>query len=113
MEASLRARQVRAARNQALFREVNERIGTIGAAVSEEIGYVCECLDLECGAQIQLTIEQYEAVREADTRFFVLPGHVYRDVEKVVDDRGSYVVVEKIEAAAEVAASLDQRSSPR
>ena len=49
-------RQERFARNQALFREVNERIEDLNrglAAVSDEMMHiVCECGDGECVQQI-------------------------------------------------------------
>jgi hypothetical protein len=111
MDALLRERQVRAARNRSLFREVNERIEMIGTAVHEQIGYVCECLDLECNEQIHLTIDEYEAVRAAGgDRFFVKPGHAEADIELIVGNGAGHVVVEMVDVGAEVARTLDQRS---
>jgi phosphoribosylanthranilate isomerase len=110
MDGAQRARQVAAAKNQSLFREVNERIATVGVAVDEQIGYVCECLDTDCVALINLSTEQYEAVRASGSeRFFVLPTHAYAEVEEVVETHSEYVVVAKIRAAGEVAAALDPR----
>lgn len=111
MDALLRERQVRAARNQSLFREVNERIELIGAAMREEIGYVCECLNLDCNAPIHLSGEEYETVRAGgSTRFLVKPGHAVWDVEKIVDEHLTYLVVEMVEIGSEVAAALDPRA---
>ena len=42
--------------------------------------------------------------------FVVLPDHVYPDVEVVVDDFETYVVVEKTANAGEMATLLDPRS---
>jgi hypothetical protein len=62
------ARLTRLAKNEALFREVNERISEIsqelapGAANPELIdGLICECSDPECLERVgPLTITEYE-----------------------------------------------------
>ena len=110
---SLESRQVRLAKNQALFRAVNERV----EALTNELGtsgqhvFVCECANPECGSRIELTLGEYKSIRRNPTHFFVLPDHVFPDVEFIVDDRTRYVVVEKIGAAGEVAATADARST--
>jgi hypothetical protein len=53
-----------------------------------------------------VTVPEYEAVRAQPTRFLVLPAHVFPEVEDVVAEAGSYVVVEKVEAGARTAAAL-------
>jgi hypothetical protein len=52
----------RLARNQALFREVNERIETI-AGDSETVEFVCECSNPDCISTIELKMGEYERVR--------------------------------------------------
>jgi hypothetical protein len=107
------SRQVRLAKNQALFRAVNERV----EALTNELGttgehtFVCECANPACGSRIELALGEYEAIRRNPTHFVVLPDHVFPDVEVIVDDRARYVVVEKIGAAGEVAAAADERST--
>ena len=45
-----------------------------------------------------------EAVREHPSRFAVKPGHILSDLERSVEAaKGRYVVVEKVELAAEAA----------
>jgi 5-bromo-4-chloroindolyl phosphate hydrolysis protein len=107
-------REVRAARNQALFRAVNEQIKTINDAVATLTGSFaisCECADTNCIETLELSPEQYEAVRAEPRQFAVLPGHVYPDVENVVRESNGFVVVEKIAQAAVVAEMLDVRRS--
>ena len=105
--------QARAARNQSLFREVNERIEGLPnrpPAVFEL--FICECCLDGCTETISLTIQEYEQIRSHPARFAVLPGHVDPKVELVVQSAdGRYEVVEKIELAAEVAVSLDPRNT--
>ena len=106
-----RVHQERAAQNQSLFREANERIEGLPnrpQAVYET--FLCECCLDGCGKTISLTIEEYEGIRAHPARFAVLPGHVEWNVERVRGSAdGRYEVVEKIERAAEVAAHLDPR----
>jgi hypothetical protein len=105
--------QVKAARNQSLFREVNERVENLrlGWAPLTEIDFVCECADDSCIRPIGMTVAEYEEVRARANRFFVLPGHVYPEVEVVVAENERFWIVEKIDDAAAVAGALDPRAT--
>ncbi len=105
---SLEARQVRLGKNQALFRAVNEQIEHIAGeqTMSGQLSFLCECASPDCGAYIELTRGEYEAIRRDPTHFFVLPDHVFPEVETIVDDRGRYVVVEKFGAGARVVEAI-------
>jgi hypothetical protein len=98
----------RAAKNQSLFREVNERILDLASSASSA-GFVCECMNVECDEQLSLTIEQYESIRSHSNRFFVLPGHQVPELEQVVDSTDRYLVVSKLGAGHAVAEGLDPR----
>jgi hypothetical protein len=104
----------RAARNEALFRQVNERVKDIGDAFSSidpsPIDFVCECGMKTCTEPISLPLSEYEQVRSVPTHFFVLPSHVLPDVEVVVRDAEGYVVVEKLPGEREIAVETDPRS---
>jgi hypothetical protein len=109
------ANAARVARNQALYREVNERVKELNEAFDAlyPLGeWICECANAECSETLTLTHEEYEAVREGEgTRFFVKPGeaHVFLDVEDVVERHERYWVVEKRGIAGDVAKRLDPR----
>jgi len=105
-------RAERQGRNESLFREVNERIAELNQAFEVEgrSEFLCECTREECKEPISISIEEYEIVRAASTRFFVVPGHEDESVERVVERNDRYVVVEKIGEAAEEADDLDPRS---
>jgi hypothetical protein len=104
-------RQERAAKNQAVFRDVNEGIRDITEVQEETRGEIlCECEDLTCVARIPVTLKEYELVRAHGHRFLVLDGHGRHDVETVVDRTDRYMVVEKIEHGAVVAHRLDPRA---
>jgi hypothetical protein len=99
-------RQVRAARNQSLFRALNEKLSDMNeslSSVSQTFVIACECADTSCVEMLDINPDEYRGVR-ADPRWFVvLPGHVYQDVESVTRELNGYVVVEKLAVAGEVA----------
>lgn len=108
------ARQLRAAQNQSLFREINERIESLNESFAfvEQVGeWICECADKSCAQTMKLTIAEYEAIRRHGNRFPILPGHEYLDVEHVVERHDRYLVVEKIGKAADFARRHDPRAS--
>ncbi len=108
----LDTRRKRAALNQSLFREVNERIASLSSRYANELRpnlYICECLSTDCSATLELTHHEYERFREQGSRFFVLPGHEDPAVEDVVEATEQYVVVEKIGVASAVAESTNPR----
>ena len=114
MEAKeLDARRVRAATNQSLFREVNERLEELDRRLSGPmfIEFVCECASDACTEAVALTEEEYEHVRAGVARFLIKPGHDLPEVEHVAEATDRYVVVEKIGAGHARAAELDPRTS--
>jgi hypothetical protein len=106
------SREERVARNEALFREVNERIKDVNEEVPAalEADYLCECGDAECTQPISMTPFEYEEVRRDPTHFAVLPGHVVPDVEQVVAHAERFVVVAKTDPQA---ARIAVREDPR
>jgi hypothetical protein len=107
-------REVRAARNQALFRAVNEKLATLNdafAQVSGTFSIACECADTSCVEMIEIAPEEYRAVRAEPRRFVVRVGHTYGDVEVVVHESSAYVVVEKVAGAGETAELLAERET--
>ena len=83
-DAETIGRAVRGARNQALYRLVNERVRELNDAFDPlpPLGeWICECANEKCFEEVLLTHAEYEAVRAFPTRFFVKPhdDHVVRD----------------------------------
>ena len=100
----------RIAANEARFREVNEAIARgQWPGDADAVGFRCECALLGCNRLVELTADEYEQVR-ARARYFVLaPGHQRDEIEKVVETQPGYVVVEKTDAAGDVAEATDPR----
>jgi hypothetical protein len=96
----------RAARNEALFREVNENIALLeerhGTTITEPV-FICECANDGCTEQFAVDLDTYQRVREQPRLFFVLPGHQAPELERVVETHRDYLIVEKTGEAGEVA----------
>jgi hypothetical protein len=111
--ASVAAGETRLARNEAFYREVNERVAEVAHQFKEvetPLGFTCECGAADCAEPIEMTLVEYEAIRADPTRFVVVPGHERPEIESVVERHSAYLVVEKREEdAAEVARETDPR----
>lgn len=96
----------RAARNEALFREVNDKIAELeerhGQATSELL-IVCECADDTCTQRLTVDPGTYRRVREQPRHFLVIPGHEKPEIERIVETRVPYLIVEKTGPAGDVA----------
>lgn len=95
----------KAARNQVVFREVNERIAGL-TGLLDDTGvnlFICECSDVRCAESLEITAAEYDAVRGNGARFVIVKGHQTPAVEQVVDGNGRFLVVEKTGRAAEIA----------
>ena len=107
-------RERRVGRNEALYRQVNERIEEINDAFSSITGsfqIVCECAELECMTHLDVSRELYEQTRAYPTRFIVRPGHEQLEFEDVVEAHADYCVVEKSSPESRrIATEMDARS---
>jgi hypothetical protein len=88
----------RAEKNERLFRELNDLIFEM--AVSLAIGpphveFVCECAREGCLDRIELTLDEYSAVRANHAHFALISGHQLLDVETLVATHDRYTVVAK------------------
>jgi hypothetical protein len=106
-------RAARLARNEARFREINERVERDLAPIvdphDELLPFVCECGRPTCTDTIGLSIAEYESVRSDATRFVVVPGHEIEDVEDVIERTDRFAVVRKHPETWQLA----QRTDPR
>jgi hypothetical protein len=104
-------REDRIARNEVLFREVNERVRDVHEGDrGGPIGFLCECGREECTETVMLTIAEYEDVRSDPRHFFVAPGHEIGEVERSIGRNDRYVVVEKHPTEATTALDTDPRA---
>jgi hypothetical protein len=98
--------------NEAVFREVNERIEDLADTfgLGQRLDLICECGNASCTSRIEMDHKQYEELRSDSTTFAVICGHEIPDVEEIVARHGSYYVVRKtLDDAREVAETTDRR----
>ena len=109
--------KIRLAQNQSIFREANERIEAAADAMGlwQYLPFICECPVEQCTELVQLTMDEYESIRQDPTWFLTARGHESVSVDAgaavVVERRERYVLVEKIGIAGDVAAQEHQRLS--
>ena len=98
------------AENEALFREVNERVQDAAEHGAGDYDYFCECANVDCTFRISLSPAQYEAVRADPKQFVVLPLHYTPEIETLTAENESYWLVRKTGEAGEYVEKLDPRS---
>jgi hypothetical protein len=105
-------REQRLAQNEALFREVNERVETLAHQLGPNVPYefLCECANADCTFRLTLPLKVYEGVRADPQQFVVLPLHYTPEVEDLVLKEDAHWVVRKTGEAGEYVEQLDPRS---
>ena len=93
----------RAARNEEIFREINDQIeaGAARHQIEAPLPFHCECADAGCFKKIELPPREYERIASDVARFVVTPGHEREAVERVVERHATFLVVEKVGEARE------------
>jgi hypothetical protein len=107
------AREERLARNETLFRSVNENIqesATAGHPDDHVFEFFCECSNVDCTLLVPMTVAEYEQVRADSRQYVVAPGHELPEIEAVVHRTSGYQVVLKEGEAAEFVTEHDPRS---
>jgi len=108
----------RLAKNEALFREVNERIQEVdehlqgpGMDESSLWEFICECADETCFERVELLPKEYESVRDDSRQFVIVPGHEVGGIEQVVSRKERFTIVEKTAGEpARIAVETDPRA---
>ena len=101
----------RLARNQALFREVNERLLELTDGFQDgSMQLVCECSHEDCTLTITMNHDEYESVRARSTFFVIASGHEIPQVENIVDRRNGWTIVQKT-TESDYAVGTDPRRS--
>jgi hypothetical protein len=92
------SREERFIQNEELFRSANERLrerAEVIVAPRQSIPFLCECIDDTCMARIDLTLEDYDRIRSDDEHFVIAPGHPRLEGERVIAERGHFLIVTK------------------
>ena len=108
----MRSEELRIAKTESLFRDVNERIAESADEVGlPKAGLVCECADPDCGHPIEAALDDYERARSNGARFVIAPEHHVPEHEEVVDSGPGYRIVEKLRGVGAVARRLNPRQA--
>jgi hypothetical protein len=102
----------RLARNQALFREVNERLFEVANTISFH-ECMCECSDPKCTKVLAVATSEYEAVRSNPRHFLVARGHELPEIERVVENNERFIIVEKTMETKFMAETDPRETDPR
>ena len=109
----------RIARNEAFFREINERVQELERERLDETDarvqweFLCECGQETCAEPVKMTRAEYEAARSDPIRFAVLPGHENPEVERILERTDRFVVVAKVPGERAIARAADPRADER
>ena len=104
------SREDRIAKNEVIFREMNERVLEVRPSENGGIDFLCECGNEDCVEQITLTTKEYEHVRDDPVQFFVKPGHAIPDVEEIMEENERFLLVRKHVEEQEIARRADPRA---
>jgi hypothetical protein len=107
------AREERLARNESLFRDLNEQIEFVAKPLDPDahlFAFFCECSNIDCTLSMPMPLTVYEEVRADPTTFVVAPGHDLPEIEEVVRRTAEYQIVRKHGDAARLVTEDDPRS---
>jgi hypothetical protein len=104
--------QQQTARNEAIFREINEGIRRGRWPGEDDLpsSFRCECASLGCTEMLTVSFQDYERIRNHPRHFIVAPGHERLEVEVVVERQPAYLVVQKVAKAGQGADATDPRT---
>jgi hypothetical protein len=90
---------------RSLFREVNDRVAELGRGsdislsdVDIALSLICECGNASCGRRIELTLGEYEGVREDEALVILSPAHLPDPRGQLVVADNRYLVVRSAES---------------
>jgi hypothetical protein len=101
-----------AAKNEATFRSVNERLQEKADELQlgdRQTPFLCECEEERCTEVLLLRRSDYEAVRAHPRRFIVAPGHQEED-DQLIRDEAAFAVIEKHGEEGELVEQQDPRA---
>ena len=108
------AEEERLARNEATFREANERVNAAAnrLELDQLVPFICECGRQECMTIVRVTTEDYERIRAVPTHFLYAAGHEKSiPSSRWVETLEGAVVVEKFDGPGRIAVETDPRAS--
>ena len=85
------------ASTQRLFRAVNERIRNSNRVDDKDLlSLLCECGQDDCVAVIKLGLDGFDEIASQRNRFIVDPDHLVPEVDRLIESRGGFAIVEQL-----------------
>ena len=80
-----------------IARELNERTRDTAkpSGPDTSVRFLCECGNEGCTETVELSLDEFEAIRWRERVYVVTPGHENPDAELVVDEDERFVLVER------------------
>ena len=103
-------REKRLAENEALFREVNERVQEAASPGWRRLRLLLRVRERRLHLPDHAFPPEYERVRGDPKQFVVLPDHYTPEIEDLVAQHGTHWIVRKQGDAGEYVEQLDPRS---
>jgi hypothetical protein len=92
-------REDRIEENEKTFRHANDQLleqwADMELARSRDVLFICECGDATCRQPIRMTIAEYEALREDDDAFAIVPRHLIPASERMIAENDRFATVKK------------------
>jgi len=87
-------RASRYAKNQALFREVNDRIAELSGTwwAGERLQIICECANTGFVERLDVPLPEDERVRTHHDWFLIKPDHVVEGEQVIEQDEGYEII---------------------
>jgi hypothetical protein len=102
-ESNGNSREQRVVKNELEFRAYNARRDQLERDVADgPLPFVCECGDELCIRALSATAEEWERAHSKEDLFLVLPGHVFPEYERVVEQGDGHWVVQKFDKPSDV-----------
>jgi hypothetical protein len=73
--------------------------------VMARVEVMCEC-GRGCAERLQVPVGEYDRARREPTHFLVATPHIPSEVDRVIEDHGSWLLVEATGVAAEIARGI-------
>src|SRR5881275_2711603 len=88
------------AENEVIFREANSSVAEFiaegeGPNTKTQVPFYCECSNRKCRIRIKMTPKQYRELHRHTRYFIALAGHEMTEIEKVVQKKKGFNVIEK------------------
>jgi hypothetical protein len=65
---------------------------------TERFKVYCECVDEACEAEVELTLDEWDAIRERPGAYPIAPGHPVAEDEQIVEGNDRFEVAAPLKA---------------